>query len=142
MTIQNIVDSISEALFQEFGSDYEIYTEGVEQGLKEPCFLIRCLNLTRNVDLGIRHKRTNQFSIQYIPSELDAIAECVSVLERLFECLKNVTLHGKPLHGTDLNGEIKDGILNFTVNYNGFTVKEKEIYIMEELDIIQKRVNE
>lgn len=125
MTIQNLTDAIAEALFQEFGSDYEIYTESVEQGLIEPCFLIRCLNPTKNVHLGKVYKRTNLFSIQYFPSTTDAIAECTSVLERLFECLESIKLSGKPIHGTELHGEITDGVLNFTANYDGFVLKEE-----------------
>jgi hypothetical protein len=135
MTIKELIDAIAEALFQEFGSGYELHTEKVEQGLVEPCFLIRCLNPTKNLYLGRCYKRTNQFSVQYIPSTQDAIEECNSVMERLFECLENVILYGKPIHGTELNGQITDGILNFTVNYDGFVLKGEEIYIMEELEV-------
>ena len=136
MTIKELIDAIAEALFQEFGSGYEIYTEKVEQGLTEPCFLIRCLNPTKNVFLGRCYKRTNQFSVQYIPSTVDANEECASVLERLFECLENVILCGKPIHGTELHGEITDGILIFTVNYDGFVLKAEEQINMEDLDIL------
>lgn len=122
--IQTIIDGIAEALFQEFGSGYEIHTEEVKQGLVEPCFLIRCLNPTKNLFLGRCYRRTNQFSIQYIPSEMNEIEECNSVAERLFECLEDVILHGKPIHGTELNSEVKDGILTFTVNYDGFVLKD------------------
>jgi hypothetical protein len=137
MTIQNLIDAIAEALFQEFGSGYEIHTEKVEQGLTEPCFFIRCLNPTMNVSLGRCYKRTNQFSIQYIPSTQEPIAECISVMERLFGCLENVILHGKPLHGRELNGEITDGILTFTVNYDGFVLRHDEpIPDMDDLGIL------
>ena len=136
MTIKEIIDAIAEALFQEFGSGYEIYTEQVEQGLTEPCFLIRCLNPTKNVYLGRCYKRTNQFSIQYIPSMAEAYEECNSVMERLFECLENVILSEKPIHGKELQGQITDGILNFTVNYDGFVLKEEEQVIMEDLEIV------
>ena len=136
MTIKELIDTIAEALFQEFGSDYEIYTENVEQGLTEPCFLIRCLNPTKNVFLGRCYTRTNQFVIQYIPSTTELIEECNNVMERLFECLENVILSDKPIHGTDLNGEITDGILTFKVNYNGFVLKNETVYNMEDLDIL------
>lgn len=126
MTVEKLIDAIAEALFQEFGSDYEIYTEKVEQGLKEPCFMIRCVSPTKNIDLGTRYKRTNKFVIQYIPSTSEAYHECFSVLERLFECLQSVTLSGKPVHGTNLNGEVIDEILNFTVNYDGFELLRKQ----------------
>ena len=136
MTITELIDAIAEALFQEFGSDYEIHTEKVEQGLEEPCFILRCLNPTKNVDLGLRYKRTNQFSVQYIPSTAEVFTECAAVLERLFECLENVILHGKPIHGTELHGEITNGILTFTVNYDGFVLKVEEHTSMEDLEIL------
>ena len=125
MTIQNLIDAIAEALFQEFGSTYEIYTEKVEQGLTPPCFLIRCLNPTKNIHIGRCYKRTNQCSVQYIPSTDSSIEECNSVMERLFECLESVILSDKPIRGTDLHGEVTDRILTFTVNYDGFVLKEE-----------------
>ena len=136
MTIQNLTDAIAEALFQEFGSDYEIYTEAVEQGLTEPCFLIRCLNPTKNRHLGLRYKRTFQFAIQYFPSTAETYAECATVMEGLFECLESVKLSGKPVHGTDMNGQITDGVLTFTVDYDGFVLKTEEYDPMEELEIL------
>ena len=136
MTIKELIDAIAEALFQEFGSSYEIYTENVEQGLQEPCFMIRCLNQTKNLHLDIRYKRTNQFVIQYIPSTSEANEECASVLERLFDCLEYVTLSSKPVQGTNMNGEITDGILNFTVNYDGFVLKGRSEINMEVLKTV------
>ena len=136
MTIQNLINAIAEALFQQFGSGYEIYTEKVEQGLTEPCFMIRCLNPTKNLHLGRCYKRTNQFSIQYIPSTAEAIEECNSVTERLFECLESVILHGKPVRGTELHGEITDGILTFMVNYDGFVLKTEEQIGMDDFEIL------
>ena len=136
MTIKELIDAIAEALFQEFGTGYEIYTEQVEQGLTEPCFLIRCLNPTKNVYLGRCYKRTNQFSIQYIPSTAEAYEECASVLERLFECLSYVILSEKPVHGRELQGQVTDGILNFTVNYDGFVLKEEHLDNMEDLEVL------
>lgn len=133
MTIQKVTDAILEALFQEFGSDYELYTESVEQGLTEPCFLVRCLNPTKNLDLGRRYKRTNQFSVQYFPATSRVFEECSAVAEKLFECLKDVVVHEKPVHGTELNGQIIDGILTFTVNYDGFVLEEYMETNMESL---------
>lgn len=127
MTIQNIIDGIAEALFQEFGSNYEIYTTKVEQGLNEPCFLVRCLNPTKNRSIGVRHLRTNQFAVQYFPADhSDPVGECYFALERLFDCLRDVVVLGKPVHGADLNGEIVDGVLTFTVNYDAFVFEQIE----------------
>ena len=136
MTIKELIDAIAEALFQEFGSGHEIYTEKVEQDLSESCFMIRCLNPTKNRHLGRCYKRTNQFAIQYIPSSAEAHEECQSVLERLFECLEDVILSGRLVHGTELHGEITDGILTFTVNYDGFVLKAEEQNLMEDFEIL------
>ena len=136
MTVQNLIDAIAEALFQEFKSGYEIYTEKVEQGLTEPCFLIRCVNPTKNVYLGAVYKRTNLFVIQYFPSTSEAYEECAAVLERMFECLEYVTLDGKSIHGIEMNGEVTDGILNFKVNYDGFVLKNQDEINMENLEIL------
>ena len=42
--INSIIDSIGISLNAEFGDKYTIYSESIEQGLKEPCFFISCLN--------------------------------------------------------------------------------------------------
>ena len=65
--INKIIDGISVAINAEFGYDYEIYTESVEQGLNEPCFSILCLNPTNEQFLGRRYFRNNQFCIHYFP---------------------------------------------------------------------------
>lgn len=124
LTIQKIMDAIADALLQEFGSGYEIYTEKGEQELTTPCFLIRCLNPTKRIYLGRCFRRTAQFSIQYIPLASEALSDCLAVLERLFECLADVTVSEKIIHGTGLHGETADGILTVTVNYDGFELKE------------------
>ena len=36
----SIIDAVSMALNGEFGDDYEIYGEEIEQGLREPAFLL------------------------------------------------------------------------------------------------------
>ena len=45
--INKILDAISNALNEEFGDEYEIYSEDIKQDLKEPCFFIICLNPSR-----------------------------------------------------------------------------------------------
>lgn len=135
MTIQDIIDGIAEALFQEFGADPEIHADKVEQGLKSNSFIIRCLNPTMNKHLGNVYFRTNQFSVQYIPSDTDPITDCNRTLERLFICLEDIMVLDRIVHGAELHGEVKDDILTFTVNYDAFVRKEPETFIMEVLDI-------
>lgn len=65
--ITTIIEAISVALNAEFGDSYDIHMEEIEQGLKEPCFFILCLNPASQQFLKGRYFRVSQFCIQYFP---------------------------------------------------------------------------
>lgn len=121
--INKIIDGISVAINSEFGDEYEIYTESVEQGLTEPCFSIVCLNPTINQTLGKRYFRTNQFCIHYFPSSNIVSAECFSAMEKLISALEHITVDGDLCRGTEMRGEVIDGVLSFFVNYDMYVYK-------------------
>lgn len=124
--ISSIIKGISVAINTEFGDGYTIYTESIEQGLKEPCFFISCLSPTNKVFFGERYFRTNQMCIQYIPTNTSVEKEeCNAVVERLVNCLEYITVGEDPVRGSKMNSEIVDGILNFFVNYDLFIMKLK-----------------
>lgn len=121
--INKIIDGINEAINQEFGDGYDIYTESIEQGLEEPCFSILCLNPTNDLFLGKRYFRKNQFMIQYFPSTDEINTECNAVRERLFDSLETILVNGDLTRGTKMKGEIIDGVLNFHLNFDMFVHK-------------------
>ena len=129
--INKIIDGISEAINQEFGDGYDIYTESIEQGLEEPCFSILCLNPTNEQFFGKRYFRQNQFVIQYFPSTDEKNAECNAVRERLFDCLDIIIVNGDQTRGTKMKGEIVDGVLNFMLNFDMFVYKVQELDKMD-----------
>lgn len=132
--INSIIQSISISLNAEFGDDYTIYTESVEQGLNEPCFFIFCLNPTNRVFLGKRYFRENGFCLQYLPADKDqAREECNAVAERLYSCLEYITVTGDLVRGTKMSYEVIDGVLNFFVNYDLFFYKAVPSDAMEEI---------
>lgn len=132
--INELVAAISVAVNAEFGDDYTIYGESVEQGLEEPCFFIRCINPTYCLYFDKRYFAENPFCIQYIPQdESCANEECNAVSERLFSCLEYIGGDECFIRGTKMHAEIVDGILNFFVNYDFFTVKKSELITMGEL---------
>ncbi len=131
--INSIIESIAVALNSEFGSEYTVYTESIEQGLKEPCFFVLCINTASRIFFDKRYFKENQFCIQYFPADkLRKREECNEVNERLFSCLEYVLNGGDLIRGTKMNGEIVDGILNFFVNYDLFVKKPSEFNPMEE----------
>lgn len=120
--INSIIEAVSVALNGEFGDGYEIHMEELKQGLEEPCFFIFCLNPTKDLFLGKRYFRTNQFCIHYFPATQEKQRECNSVAERMYQCLEYITLDGddRPLRGTNMKHEVVDGVLSFFVHYDCF----------------------
>lgn len=133
MNVGAITSAVSTAVYNAFGDGYEIYTDKVTQGLREPCFLIRCLNGATNVDLGRRYKRETQISVQYFPKAEGDCAEIADALERLLEALDTIEADGCLLHGTGLSGTPHDGMLTVTAGYDGFVLREYEPPEMETL---------
>ncbi len=132
--INSIIESISISLNAEFGDEYTIYTESVEQGLNEPCFFLFCINPTNRVFLGNRYFRENQCCIQYFPVDKDqAREECHAVAERLFLCLEYIIITRDLARGTKMKYEVVDGVLNFFVNYDSFVYKVVSPDVMGEI---------
>lgn len=121
--INKIIDGICEALNGEFGDDYKIYTESVEQGLIEPCFFVQCLLPKKDLFFDKRYENINPFMVQYFPKSSESNYENLNALGKLFECLETITVDGDLTMGSKMSGEIVDGILNFKVNYDFFTRK-------------------
>ena len=80
------------ALNAAFGDGYEIYQNDVEQGLKEPCFLIAVLQPEITPMLGRRFIKRNPFDIQYFPTNPRNNAEMFTVAETMMEALDFITL--------------------------------------------------
>ena len=136
--INKIIDGISVAINSEFGDGYEIYTESIEQGLNEPCFSILCLNPMINQKLGRRYFRKNMFCIHYFPESNQKQSECHSVIEKLMYALEMIEVDGDKCRGTEMHGEVIDGVLSFFVNYDMFTYKEEPAKSM--MQIINRNI--
>lgn len=127
VTLNNVIDGIVAALNTEFGDSYEIYTEDVQQYLTEPCFSIVLVKPSQKQFLGKRYFRKHFFCIHYFPQSKDeAKSECFDVEDRLMDCLEYIEVDGDVVRGTEMEGEMADGVLNFMVSYNMFVTKEEE----------------
>lgn len=134
--INAIISAISASIYDEFGGGYEIYKEKIEQGLKEPCFLLNSLSQSSKQFFSARYKKNNLFSIQYFPSTNEVKAECNDVAERLNNCLEWIDVNGDLIRGTNSNSEVQDDILNYSINYNVFTIsKSKNDELISEYSI-------
>ncbi len=119
--INEVVESIAIALFNEFGEEYRIYTDTVEQGLKESCFFIADLTTIINPYLGSRRNNLCAFDVHYF-SKLGTQKDILNVSMRLCECLRLITSgRGNRFWGTNIHAEKEDGVLHCFVDYNFVT---------------------
>lgn len=133
--IQKIVDGIIAAIRTEYDKSFRIYTESVEQGFKDPCFSILCLNGSGEKKAVARHNRTQLFIIRYFPSSKEPIAECNEVMERLYELLSIIDAGGVKIRGKEMKGKVVDGVLQFQITYASFLLETKAEICMEELEV-------
>lgn len=139
--IQSIIEGISSAIYEEFGSEFTIYSEEVKQGLKEPCFIISCVRTGHIPEMRRGYTQNNLFWVQYIPKENGREkAECCAAAERLERCLKYITVGGDLVRGVDIHHETNDGVLTFSVTYKVRVVEQYE-QSATKMEALQKSVN-
>jgi len=126
--VNKIITGISQKIDEVFNSvneDYTIYTENVEQDLKEPCFFIFSLKPDSTKLVGNRYKRNYSFDIHYLPKDLgNANNECNEVAEKLMDELEYITVDGSLVRGTEMSGETVDNVLHFFINFNMIVRKD------------------
>lgn len=133
--INKIIDGISISLNAEFGDDYKIYTESIEQGLKEPCFSIVCVNPTNELfrarNISGRIFSASSISLKGKTSGQNAWMSW----KRMFDCLEVIKVGEDLQRGTSMHGEVVDQVLNFFVNYDMFVYKVESTDAMETMDL-------
>lgn len=105
---------------------YSVYTEAVEQGLKEPCFFVFQITQSQLPMLGSRYKENSSFVVQYLTQNRAVRQECNTIAQELYGLLEYVESEGEIFHGTAMYHEIQDGILYFYADYNHFILRPKE----------------
>ena len=136
--ICDVILAIAAALRKEFGGEYKIYADNIEQGLQEPCFLIT--HLTTNAVYFLNTRRDNRcaFDVHYFSKTRDSRG-VADVEFRLQNCLRLITSsEGNGYLGTNMHTEKQDGVLHFFVNYNFVTrTADQTGNEMTEVDITQ-----
>lgn len=119
MTTQEIIDGLSLWLNNLFDDDYEIYDTNVEQGLKEPCFLITAHNVTSDRFLNRRERRVIPITVQFfavkdnnekpvLRNTADKIMDNIHIIELESGC--SVLVNSKEYN-------ITDDILNINLTF-------------------------
>ena len=124
--LNDIMDAVTRRLNELFGDGYEIYTDAVEQGLKEPCFFVQFLEPSEKPMIGRRYYRETAMCIQHLPGDtVQPSRELNRVADILMDGMEYVTLaNGDLLRGTGRSHRTEDGVLSFLVSYNMFVLKQ------------------
>ena len=139
--VEDVISAVSNALYSEFGNDYRIYADNIEQNLVRPCFFINVVRpAVLSGSIG-RDKMSVPLVIQYFPSTLGKRLECYKVSDRMFRCLKYPEFNNVVYRGTDLKYDINDDKLNFYVQYDFFTFVTTTDEVKPTIDHIESTVN-
>ena len=139
MVINDLISGISNAIFDNFGENYEIHSEEITQGLKEPCFYIACVNPNHKRFLGERYYDGAPMCIQYFPkNSKKKNEECNAVAERLNGCLEVISLNDRLIRGSNMHYEIDGGVLHYFVSYDEFSYVYKDEEKMETMKETQR----
>ena len=138
--INSIIKGITNAIYQKFGNDCEIYTEEVEQGLEEPCFFVYCINPQSNIFLGRRRVNSHQFAIQYIAKGPNKKAEINDVFSRLNTAVEIVNVNGDKIMASSVSNNIESGVLTVTLTYKYFSYTKEGTDVMKE-QVLNQEVN-
>lgn len=128
---QKIIDAICRTLSNAFGDEYEIYTENVEQGLKEPCFFVLPIEAS-DTKRGLRSYRNSYpFAVHYFPrGEID-----YDLADRLIAELEIINVEGLgKLRSNDRSMQVQDGVVQVFHTYNVITQGAEDGDAMSELD--------
>lgn len=123
--VREVVSAVSNALYNEFGTDYRIYVDSIEQNLNRPSFLIRPLRSSVSERLMGRSQVSVPLLILYFPTRPGQYLECCDVGDRLTNCLKYPGYDDVLYRGTNIKFDIIDDVLNFRITYNFFTVTQE-----------------
>lgn len=132
----SIINGIVHKLFDQYGEDYAIYTDFVEQDFNEPCFYIHVVDSSSNRELYNRYKRSYSFDIVYFPKKENCIDELGEISEQLYLELEMISVDGNLVTGTEMKHHIQDGVLHFLVDYRLMIekIEQKESEMMMELE--------
>lgn len=126
------VKEIRNALRMQYPEDqYDVYTEGIEQGFAEPCFAIYQLRADVSPYPNRLTEIVQHFDVRFFPEGERPREQCRRVAETLTFLLRQLA----SLLGTGLNWEITDDVLHFFVSYRQFVRELPEEYRMENLQL-------
>lgn len=134
--VNSVLNSISKALYTEFGETYHYYVEDVEQNTQLPCFTIDVLNpLSRSVNRKDYH-RTVPVVIHYFTNDKTSTRKnSLQVGERVLECLEYLEIDKLLIRAEGMSYHFVDDVLQVFLTYRFWTEKPDTTPSMEDATV-------
>ena len=122
--VNELLNGISNQLYDTYGADYTYYVENVEQKLKKPCFTIDALIPLQRSRSRVLYDRTFPVVVHYFTGDKENTKkDCYEKAETIVEALEFVPFHGALIRGENISWEIVDDVLQVFVTYRCITKK-------------------
>lgn len=136
--IEEVLNGICDALHEVF-PDSEVYPNGGMQKIVPGAFSIQMLPYIPERLIGDRWNIRTKWCIYYFPKdEYHLQTELAETEWALTRALDTIPYEDGLTRGSDMNGEISDGALAFTVSFNFTVIAKNETVLMETLTQHQK----
>lgn len=133
--VKKIINYILAKLHHNFPKA-ELYQEVVKQGLKEPCFIVKLLNIETTQLLGTRKELDLNFAITYLPNPKENLIDLYLIGEKLTHELEIIGEKGDLIRGRDIKINVVEDVLSIKVQYSLIvTYAELKCALMQELEI-------
>lgn len=122
--VNELLNGVSNQLYDVFGTDYKYYVENVEQNLTKPCFTIDSLVDIQRSRSRYLYDRTIPIVVHYFSSDKATTKkDCYGKAEQIVEALEYVPLDGALIRGEDISWQIVDDVLQVFITYRFITKK-------------------
>ncbi len=143
--INKLIDGVCRAIYNEFGEEYHIYTEKIEQRFTRPCFFAEVTDSSMELFRGDRYYMKNKVLVTYYPCYKDKNANMAKTAVRLSLCLNEIIVDDAPLMGLNCKQSFEKDSLAACAEYSFFVrlKGEKEnCELMEEYTLNLSEGNE
>ena len=122
--VNELLNGVSNQLYDVFGADYRYYVENVEQNLTKPCFAIDSILPLQRARSRYLYDRTIPIVVHYFsPNKATTKKDCYEKAELMVEALEYVPLNGSLIRGEDISWQIVDDVLQLFITYRFITRK-------------------
>lgn len=128
--INSVLDGLTAALYEQFGSQYYYYVEDVKQNLMLPCFTVDVLSPLNRSRNSYMYDRTIPCVIHcFTANTITTKHELYATGELVCDAVEYITVEGRKIRGEEMSVQLAENdVLQVFVTYRFWTEKEREQY--------------